>query len=71
MLDLLVRNAALPDGRAVPQPLLSGHHGEIARWKREQSLELTARRRPDLIEAARRAGRLTSIDERFLLSLSL
>jgi tRNA (guanine37-N1)-methyltransferase len=51
--------------------LLSGHHSDIARWKREQSLEWTARRRPDLIEAARRTGRLTSSDERFLLSLSL
>ena len=46
-------------GRApVPAVLLSGHHAEIARWRRERSLELTARRRPDLIAAARAAGRL-------------
>jgi tRNA (guanine37-N1)-methyltransferase len=31
----------------VPAVLLSGHHAEIARWRREQSLELTAKRRPD------------------------
>jgi len=57
--------------RAVPPPLLSGHHAEIARWRREQSLELTARRRPDLIAAARAAGRLTRADERFLATLVL
>lgn len=54
----------------VPPVLLSGHHAEIARWRREQSLALTARRRPDLIEAARRDGRLDKKDEKFLLSLS-
>ena len=44
--------------QAVPPVLLSGHHAQIARWRRERSLELTARRRPDLIAAARAAGRL-------------
>jgi tRNA (guanine37-N1)-methyltransferase len=43
---------------SVPAELLSGHHAQIARWRREQSLALTARRRPDLIAAAR-ATRLT------------
>lgn len=61
----------LPDGRSVPPVLLSGHHGDIARWRREQSLELTARRRPDLIAAARDAGQLSAADERFLRSLGL
>jgi tRNA (guanine37-N1)-methyltransferase len=56
---------------AVPPVLLSGHHGEIARWRRERALELTARRRPDLIAAARAAGRLTRADERYLASLGL
>jgi tRNA (guanine37-N1)-methyltransferase len=65
------RPEVLPDGRSVPQALLSGHHGEIARWKRERSLEWTARRRPDLIEAARRVGKLSPADERYLASLSL
>ena len=56
-------------GQAVPQALLSGHHAEIARWRREQSLRLTLERRPELIKAARAAGRLSKQDERFLLTL--
>jgi tRNA (guanine37-N1)-methyltransferase len=59
------------DGLAVPAVLLSGHHAQIERWRRERSLELTARRRPDLIAAARAAGRLSPADERFLASLQL
>jgi tRNA (guanine37-N1)-methyltransferase len=51
--------------------LLSGNHAEIARWRRDRSLEITARRRPDLIAAARAAGRLTAKDEKFLASLGL
>jgi tRNA (guanine37-N1)-methyltransferase len=61
----------LLDGLAVPAVLLSGHHAQIERWRRERSLELTARRRPDLIAAARSAGRLSPADERFLASLQL
>lgn len=61
------------DGKAfdVPAVLLSGHHGDIARWRRDQSLARTAQRRPDLIAAARSAGRLSSADERYLASLGL
>lgn len=55
----------------VPTVLLSGHHAELARWRREQSLALTARRRPDLIAAARAAGRLDAADERWLRTLAL
>jgi tRNA (guanine37-N1)-methyltransferase len=58
-------------GAGVPEVLLSGHHANIARWRREQSLALTARRRPDLIAAARTAGRLSAADERFLASIEL
>jgi tRNA (guanine37-N1)-methyltransferase len=58
-------------GQAVPAVLLSGHHGDIARWRRERSLEATARRRPELITAARAAGRLSKQDERFLAGLGL
>jgi tRNA (guanine37-N1)-methyltransferase len=36
-------------GMAVPEVLLSGHHGNIARWKRDQALERTRRNRPDLL----------------------
>ncbi|MBV8380272.1 MAG: tRNA (guanosine(37)-N1)-methyltransferase TrmD [Paucibacter sp.] len=57
------------EGEAVPAPLLSGHHAQIARWRRERSLALTVQRRPDLIAAARAAGRLSAEDERFLSKL--
>jgi tRNA (guanine37-N1)-methyltransferase len=36
-------------GSKVPDILLSGHHGEIARWRRQQRIIRTARRRPDLL----------------------
>lgn len=65
------RPEALPDGRVVPQVLLSGHHGQITRWRRERALELTARRRPDLLAAARAGGRLGPADEAFLGTLAL
>jgi len=55
----------------VPPVLLSGHHADIARWRREQSLRTTARRRPDLIAAARAAGALSAADERFLAAIEL
>ncbi len=56
--------------QAVPPVLLSGHHADIARWRRERSLALTQQRRPELIEAARRDGKLSRKDEAFLASLS-
>jgi len=59
------------EGEPVPEPLLSGHHAHIARWRREQSLRLTAARRPDLIEQARRGGLLSAEDERFLQTLAV
>jgi tRNA (guanine37-N1)-methyltransferase len=37
-------------GLTVPQVLLSGHHGEIDRWRRREALARTLRRRPDLLE---------------------
>ena len=37
-------------GLEVPPILLSGHHAEIARWRREQSIRRTARLRPDLLD---------------------
>ncbi|MEN9888215.1 MAG: tRNA ((1)-)-methyltransferase [Pseudomonadota bacterium] len=56
-------------GQAVPEALLSGHHAHIARWRREQSLALSARHRPELIDQARAAGRLSREDEAFLKKL--
>ena len=35
-------------GRDVPEVLLSGHHGNVARWRHEQAVERTRARRPDL-----------------------
>ena len=39
-------------GWEVPEILVSGNHAEVARWRREQSLRRTARRRPELLERA-------------------
>jgi tRNA (guanine37-N1)-methyltransferase len=50
----------------VPPVLMSGHHADIALWRRQQSLLLTQKHRPDLILAARLAGRLTAKDDKFL-----
>ena len=36
-------------GRGVPEVLLSGDHGAVARWRAEKSSEYTRRRRPDLL----------------------
>ena len=40
-------------GMAVPDVLVSGHHGRIEQWRREQRWERTRTRRPDLLERAR------------------
>lgn len=39
-------------GKKVPEVLLSGHHANIAKWRREQSILRTAKRRPDLLKKA-------------------
>ena len=60
-----------PEGSLpVPPMLLSGHHAQINRWRRDQSLRLTAARRPDLIAAARAAGQLSALDEKTLQGAS-
>lgn len=53
-------------GRAVPDVLLSGHHANIEKWRREQSLLRTFARRPDLLEKAD----LTEKEKQFLSALS-
>ena len=45
------------DGRQVPDVLLSGDHGAIARWRRDQALRRTALRRPELLTAVDLDGR--------------
>ena len=52
-------------GWGVPEVLLSGHHAQIARARREESLRRTFERRPDLLETAD----LTDEDRRFLRGL--
>lgn len=41
------------NGKRVPEVLLSGHHANIEKWRREQSIEITKRKRPDLIKEER------------------
>lgn len=50
-------------GKTVPPELMSGHHAQIERWRRDQRLRLTAQHRPDLIAHARDKGLLSREDE--------
>lgn len=52
-------------GKTVPDILLSGHHANIEKWKREKSLERTYLRRPDLLSHAN----LTKADIEYLREL--
>ncbi len=52
-------------GLPVPQVLLSGHHGEIERWRRREALRRTLAERPDLLAAAE----LSEDDRRLLREL--
>lgn len=56
---------AVFNGMAVPEVLLSGDHGKIARWRREQQLLRTWQRRPDLLDKAE----LSETDQNFLQQL--
>lgn len=58
------------EGVAVPPVLMGGNHAEITKWRRQRMLEATAKKRPELLDAARKAGRLSAADEKFLASLS-
>ncbi len=53
-------------GKEVPEILLSGHHLNVEKWRREQSLLRTKKRRPDLLETAN----LTKEDKKFLAKLT-
>ena len=52
-------------GWGIPEVLLSGHHAEIEKWRRQQSLLRTRHRRPDMLEKVE----LTKADLKFLKSL--
>ena len=54
------------EGQVAPEVLLSGHHINIERWRRNQRLAITRRLRPELIDQARSAGLLTKPDELLL-----
>jgi len=53
------------EGERVPEVLLSGNHGEIARWRRQQQLRRTLERRPELLAKAP----LSEADQAFLARL--
>lgn len=50
------------NGMKVPEVLISGHHGNIEKWRREQSLLMTAKYRPDML----RKADLSESDKKFL-----
>jgi tRNA (guanine37-N1)-methyltransferase len=52
---------------SVPDVLLSGHHAEITRWRRQQALRFTWERRPDILSSAR----LTEEDLAYLRQLQV
>lgn len=54
------------EGKKVPEVLLSGHHGKIDEWRREQSLIRTVKNRPDLLENAI----LTEKDKKYLIQIT-
>jgi tRNA (guanine37-N1)-methyltransferase len=53
-------------GQSVPAVLMSGNHAFVERWRRDERLAFTRKMRPDLLERARTAGRLSARDESFL-----
>ena len=54
------------NGKKVPEVLVSGHHAQVARWRRLKALEQTYRNRPDLLERIN----LTDEEKKFLHSLT-
>ena len=54
------------EGMEVPEVLKSGHHKNIDKWRREQSLKITFEKRPDLLEKAD----LTEEDRKFIENLN-
>lgn len=53
-------------GRRVPDVLLSGHHENIAKWRRQKAIEETYMRRPDMLKSAK----LTDKEKKYLAELS-
>lgn len=55
--------------KKVPEVLMSGHHANIEKWRREQSVIRTARNRPDLLEKAELTEKEREIAEKILAKL--
>ena len=53
-------------GKKVPEVLLSGHHVNIEKWRREQSVIRTAMRRPDLLEKAELTQKEKDLAKKYL-----
>jgi len=53
------------EGRKVPEILLSGNHGKVDEWRRQQSIERTLRLRPELLDESK----LSKKEKKFLLDL--
>jgi tRNA (guanine37-N1)-methyltransferase len=58
-------------GMTVPNILLSGNHGQIARWRRQQALWATLRKRPDLFYKAVETNRITREDQKLLKEVKI
>ena len=57
--------------KRVPEVLLSGHHANIEKWRREQSVIRTAERRPDLLEKADLSAKEKALADRYLAEKKL
>ncbi len=58
-------------GMTVPNILLSGNHGQIARWRRQQALWATLRKRPDLFHKAVEMKQITQEDQELLKEVKI
>lgn len=56
-------------GKKVPEILMSGHHANVEKWRREQSIIRTAERRPDLLEKANLTQKEKDFIKKYLKSL--
>ena len=56
-------------GKKVPEILLSGHHANVEKWRREQSIIRTAERRPDLLEKANLTQKEKEFVKKYLKSM--
>ena len=56
-------------GKKVPEILLSGHHANVEKWRREQSIIRTAERRPDLLEKANLTQKEKEFAKKYLKSM--